>query len=44
MPPTGLEPAVTSNERPQTLALDLSATGIGILCIIGSFNSDGFLV
>ena len=29
MPPAGFEPAVSASERPQTLALDRSATGIG---------------
>jgi hypothetical protein len=29
MPPAGFEPAVLPSERPQTLALDRSATGIG---------------
>ena len=29
MPPAGFEPAVPASDRPQTLALDRSATGIG---------------
>ena len=29
LPPAGFEPAIPSSERPQTHALDLSATGIG---------------
>jgi hypothetical protein len=29
MPPEGLEPAITASERPQTHALDRTATGIG---------------
>ena len=29
MPPAGFEPAIPAGERPQTLALDRSATGIG---------------
>jgi hypothetical protein len=28
MPPTGFEPAVPANERPQTHGLDRAATGI----------------
>ena len=30
MPPAGFEPAILAGERRQTLALDRSATGIGI--------------
>ena len=30
MPPVGLEPAIPASDRPQTLALDRSVTGIGI--------------
>ena len=30
MPPAGFEPATPAGERPQTYALDRSATGIGI--------------
>ena len=33
MPPAGFEPAITAADRPQTLVLDRSATGIGL----GSF-------
>ena len=29
MPPAGFEPAIPTGDRPQTLALDRSATGIG---------------
>ena len=29
MPPVGFEPAIPAGERPQTLALDGAATGIG---------------
>ena len=29
MPPTGFEPAIPASKRPQTLALDRAATGIG---------------
>ena len=29
MPPAGFEPAIPAGERPPTLALDRSATGIG---------------
>ena len=29
MPPAGFEPAIPGSDRPQTLALDRSATGIG---------------
>ena len=32
MPPAGFEPATPASDRPQALALDLSATGIG--CVI----------
>jgi len=31
MPPAGLEPAITVGDRPQALALDHAAAGIGIL-------------
>jgi hypothetical protein len=31
MPPAGFKPAIPASVRPQTLALDRSATGIGIL-------------
>ena len=31
MPPPGFEPAITAGERPQTLALDRSATGTGMI-------------
>jgi hypothetical protein len=30
MPPAEFEPAIPAGDRPQTLALDRSATGIGI--------------
>ena len=30
MPPAGFEPATTTSDRPQSLALDRSVTGIGI--------------
>jgi hypothetical protein len=30
MPPARFEPATTVSERPQTLALDRAATGIGL--------------
>ena len=33
MPSTGFEPAIPANERPQTFALDRSATGIGIILL-----------
>jgi len=29
MPPVGFEPAIPASERPETLALDRAATGIG---------------
>ena len=29
MPPAGFDPAIPGSEWPQTLALDLSATGMG---------------
>ena len=29
MPPAGFEPATPASDRPQTIALDRSATGIG---------------
>ena len=31
MPAAGFEPAVPASERPQTLALDRSATGMGLI-------------
>ena len=34
MPPAGFEPAIPLGERPQTYALDRSATGIGTVFII----------
>ena len=33
MLPAGFEPAIPSNHRPQTQALDRAATGIGIIGI-----------
>ena len=33
MPPVGLEPTVSADERPQTYALDLEATGTGLLAL-----------
>ena len=33
MPPAGFEPAILESVRPQTCALDHSATGIGIFYI-----------
>ena len=30
MPPAGFEPTISAGERPQTYALDLTATGTGI--------------
>jgi len=33
MPPTGIEPKISGNERPQTHALDRAATGIGFFLI-----------
>jgi len=30
MPPAGLEPTIPASERPQTHAVDRTATGIGI--------------
>jgi len=30
MPPAGFEPTIPTSERPQTHALDLAASGIGI--------------
>ena len=35
MPPVGSEPAIPASERPQTFALDRSATGIGKISITG---------
>jgi len=35
MPPAGFEPTISANERPQTKALDRSATGIGIYLSYG---------
>jgi len=29
MPPVGFEPTISADERPQTYALDRTATGIG---------------
>ena len=37
MPPAEFELAIPASDRPQTLALDRSATGIGILCFYFSF-------
>jgi len=34
MSPVGFEPTITANEGPQTHALDLAATEIGLLQII----------
>ena len=34
MPPAGFEPAIPARKRPQALALDRSATGIGNILII----------
>ena len=31
MPPAGFEPLIPAGDRPQILALDRSATGIGLL-------------
>jgi len=36
LPPAGLKPTITANERPQTHALDYAATGIGIHTIYAS--------
>jgi hypothetical protein len=33
MPPLGFEPATPASDRPQTLALDHSATGLGKLLL-----------
>jgi hypothetical protein len=33
MPPAGFEPAIPASERPQTHALDVAATGIGVNAI-----------
>ena len=38
MPPVGFEPAISSGERPQTHALDRSATGTGSLWHFGVFQ------
>ena len=41
MPPVGFEPAIPASERPQTYALDRSATGTGTqygYCHINVFN------
>jgi hypothetical protein len=35
MPPVGFEPTILVSERPQTQALDRTATGIGKLNIYG---------
>jgi hypothetical protein len=37
MPPTGFEPAIPTSERPQTHALDLAVSGIGLYYCIQSF-------
>jgi hypothetical protein len=34
MPPAGLKPAITANERPQNHAFNCTATEIGIFLII----------
>ena len=40
MPPVGLEPTISADERPQTYALDRAATGIGGMKIKQSRNSE----
>ena len=37
MPPEGFEPTISAGERPQTYALDRTATGTGIECRIFKF-------
>ena len=44
MLPAGLEPTIPACEWPQTHALDLSATGIGIWCLLGLINLLSVLV
>ena len=34
MPVAGIEPVIPANDRPQTLALDNSGTGIGLLGLL----------
>jgi len=35
MPPVGFEPIISTGERPQTYAVDLAATGTGIVPLVG---------
>ena len=39
MPPVGFEPTISAGERPQTRALDRTATGTGTGTILCGFNS-----
>jgi len=38
MPPVGFEPTISADERPQTYALDLAATGTGMDCTYSNIN------
>jgi hypothetical protein len=38
MPPVGLEPTISTGERPQTYSLDRAATETGIIIIIFIIN------
>ena len=38
MPPVGFEPTVSAGERPQTYALDRTATGTGIIYLYIKYN------
>ena len=39
MPPTGFEPTISAGERPQTYALDRTATGTGKFFDLGLQNT-----
>ena len=40
MPPVGLEPTISAGDRPQTYALDSTATGTDSYIIIGLYLKD----
>ena len=44
MPPAGFEPAIPAGDRPQTHALDRSATGIGLTRTSAYFNAHKLLL
>ena len=43
MPPVGFEPTISGDERPQTYALDRSATGTGSKVLYSGHNLTSYL-